>query len=54
MLLVPRTKESHEDVSVNGLAFAGSFFVREPALVERVREEGPMRFLSAVTRARKV
>ncbi len=53
MLLVPRTEELYESVSINGLGFAGSLFVREPALVERVREHGPMSFLSGVTRARR-
>lgn len=52
MLLVPRREEFFESVSINGLSFAGSFFVRDQALVERVREHGPMSFLKGVARAR--
>ena len=53
MMLVPRTRELYESVSINGLGFAGSLFVREQASVERIRELGPMSFLSGVTRTRK-
>ena len=53
MLLVPRTEELYESVSINGLGFAGSLFVREPELVELVREHGPMSFLSGVARTRR-
>lgn len=50
MLLVPRTREHFEDISLNSLAFAGSLFVRNTRQLERVREVGPMRLLRSVTR----
>ena len=52
MLIVPRTEELYETVSINGLGFAGSLFVREASLVERIRQHGPMSFLRGVARAR--
>ncbi len=48
MLLVPRSRERFEDFSVNSLGFAGSLLVRDPDQLERVREVGPMRVLTAV------
>jgi len=47
MLLVPRSRERFEDVSVNALAYAGSLFVRDDAQMERVIRAGPMRVLTA-------
>jgi ATP adenylyltransferase len=49
MLLVPRTREFFEDVSLNALAFAGSLFVRNEAQYARLRDVGPMQALRAVT-----
>ncbi|HEX7044988.1 MAG TPA: phosphorylase [Burkholderiales bacterium] len=49
MLLVPRTRDTYEGVSVNALGFAGSFFVRDRALLETIRNIGPMRVLREVT-----
>ena len=49
MLLVPRTGEFFEDISLNSLAFAGSLFVRNEAQYARLREVGPMQALRAVT-----
>ena len=48
MLLVARSRECFETISVNALGFAGSFFVRTPDELERVRAIGPMRVLQAV------
>ena len=50
-LVVPRTAESFEGVSVNALGFAGSLFMKTRAQLERLREIGPMRALLAVTTA---
>jgi ATP adenylyltransferase len=45
MLLVPRSSERVEGVSVNALGFAGSLFVRDAAQLEIVRRLGPMSVL---------
>lgn len=50
MLLVPRSAEFAEGVSVNALAYAGSLFVRTGEQLELVRRLGPLHFLSAVGR----
>jgi len=49
MLLVPRTREFFEDISLNSLAFAGSLFVRNESQYARLRAAGPMHALRAVT-----
>jgi ATP adenylyltransferase len=49
MLLVPRSTEFFEDISLNSLAFAGSFFVRNVQQLERLRSVGPMHALTSVT-----
>lgn len=49
MLLVPRTREFFEDISLNSLAFVGSLFVRNEAQYDRLRQVGPMHALRAVT-----
>lgn len=48
MLVVPRSRERYQDISVNALGFAGSLFVRKPAQIELVREIGPLRLLAEV------
>jgi ATP adenylyltransferase len=45
MLLVPRSEECVEGVSVNALGFAGSLFVRDAARMEVIRRLGPMTVL---------
>lgn len=50
MLLVPRTREHFETISVNALGFAGSLFVRNVAERELVLRVGPRAVLGAVTR----
>ncbi len=49
MLLVPRSCEHFEDISLNSLAFAGSFFVRDEKQLARLRNSGPMQALRSVT-----
>ncbi|MDC0710249.1 phosphorylase [Stigmatella sp. ncwal1] len=48
-MVVPRTQESFESISLNCLAFAGSLLVKNRELCERVRAVGPMTLLRAVT-----
>jgi ATP adenylyltransferase len=45
MLLVPRSREAFEGVSINSIAYAGALFVREPHQLEAVRRAGPMAVL---------
>ncbi|MBM4378695.1 MAG: phosphorylase [Deltaproteobacteria bacterium] len=49
MLLVPRARESVGDVSLNALAFAGSFFVKTEAQREQLRATGPAAALRIAT-----
>lgn len=49
MLVVPRRCESWQGISINGLGFAGSLFVRDPGEVELIRRHGPMSVLQAVS-----
>jgi ATP adenylyltransferase len=49
MLLVPRSREFYESISINALAFAGTFFVKEEAQVETLKNAGPFAALRAVT-----
>ncbi|ACC75466.1 DUF4922 domain-containing protein [Paraburkholderia phymatum] len=48
MLLVPRSTEHAEGVSVNALGFAGSLFVRDAAHLELIEQIGPMNVLRRV------
>ena len=48
MLVVPRSCACFESISVNGLGFAGSLFVRSQEDLDRVRAVGPMQVLRAV------
>ena len=48
MLVVPRSRACFGSISVNGLGFAGTLFVRSQEDLERVRAVGPMQVLRAV------
>ncbi|MGJ3247101.1 MAG: ATP adenylyltransferase family protein [Elainellaceae cyanobacterium] len=48
MLIVPRSQESFESISVNSLGFAGSLFVRDDEQKERLKAYGPMTVLHNV------
>ena len=48
MLLVPRSTECVEGVSVNALGFAGSLFVRDAAQMQIIKTLGPMTVLQRV------
>lgn len=50
MLLVPRSREFVEDVSLNSLAYAGSFFVRDEEQLRRLRTCGFMNALRSAAR----
>lgn len=50
MLLVPRSRDAFERASINSLAYAGAFFVREPHQLEAIRKAGPMGVLRDVGR----
>jgi ATP adenylyltransferase len=49
MLLVPRTRESFESVSLNALAFAGALLVRNQQEMDLLKSCGPMQALRHVT-----
>ncbi len=48
MLLVPRSRERFETVSVNALGFAGALLVRDEDDLRRVTDVGPMNVLQSV------
>jgi ATP adenylyltransferase len=48
MLLVPRSREFFEDISLNSLAYAGSLFVRDERQLARLKVFGPMKALASV------
>jgi ATP adenylyltransferase len=48
MLLVPRSAECAEGVSVNALGFVGSLFVRNAAQMQVIKTLGPMNVLQRV------
>lgn len=51
MLLVPRTQDRFEGISINALAFAGSLFVRDERQLAALEAAGPMAALKSVTLA---
>jgi ATP adenylyltransferase len=48
MLLVPRSQEYFEGVSINALGFAGSLFVRNESERQILRDHGPWQVLAQV------
>jgi len=52
MLLVPRSREHVEGISLNSLAYAGSFFVQNEEELSRLRSRGPIAALAAAGVAR--
>lgn len=51
LLLVPRSQEHFEGVSINALSFGGTIYVRQPEQVELIRQTGPLQALASVGRA---
>ena len=48
MLVVPRARDRYEGVSINSLAFAGSFFVRDALHAHIIKEAAPLSVLRSV------
>lgn len=48
MMLVPRSRERFEGISVNALGFAGSLLLEDPDQLGTVRRHGPIEVLRAV------
>lgn len=48
LVVIPRSSEKYEGISVNALAFVGSLFVRDEDTLSRVREVGPAAILRGV------
>ena len=48
MLVVPRSRDRFEGISINSLAFAGSFFVRDAKHGHAIAAAGPMSVLRSV------
>ena len=48
MLIAPRSRDRFEGVSINSLAFAGSFFVRDARHAHIIAASGPMNVLKSV------
>jgi ATP adenylyltransferase len=51
MLLVPRSQESSQGISVNALGYVGSLFVKDSDGLEIIRRSGPMTLLQAVSQS---
>jgi ATP adenylyltransferase len=49
MMLVPRTRETFESISLNALAFAGALLVRNRQELDMLVDCGPMHALRHVT-----
>lgn len=52
LLIVPRTQEQFESISVNSLGFAGTLFVRNQEQFEQLKAISPFTLLSSVAIAR--
>jgi ATP adenylyltransferase len=50
MLVVPRSVEHYESISVNALGFAGSLLARDEREAELIRQRGPLGVLESVGR----
>jgi ATP adenylyltransferase len=48
MLLVPRSREFFDSISINSLSFAGSFFVRNKEQMDLLKKQSPMMVLKSV------
>ncbi len=51
MLIVPRSQENFDSISINSLAFVGSLFVRNSQEMERLKAVGPLKILETVGRS---
>ncbi|CDM23451.1 Ap4A phosphorylase II [Castellaniella defragrans 65Phen] len=48
MLVLPRSREHFQGVSLNALSFGGVLYVRDPVQVDAIRAAGPLRALASV------
>ncbi len=48
MLVLPRSREHFQGISLNALSFGGTFYVRDPAQIDAIRAAGPLQVLSSV------
>lgn len=48
LFIIPRSRDSFEQISVNALGFAGALLVKRSTEIERLREAGPMTALRQV------
>lgn len=48
MLVLPRSREHFEGVSLNALSYGGTIYVRHTDQIEAIRESGPLRALAEV------
>jgi ATP adenylyltransferase len=49
MLIVPRSQEDFQSISVNSLGFAGALLVRNPEMMQMLKDIGPMNILRQVS-----
>ena len=47
-IVIPRSREACESISVNALGYAGALFVRDEGELEKLRRLGPMKLLGEV------
>lgn len=52
LVVIPRSREHCEKISVNALGFAGALFVPRPELIDTIRKIGPLKLLTSVGLAR--
>ncbi|WP_332671204.1 ATP adenylyltransferase family protein [Aromatoleum sp.] len=52
LVVIPRSREHCEKISVNALGFAGGLFVPRPELIDTIRTIGPLKLLTSVGLAR--
>lgn len=52
LVVIPRSREHCEKISVNALGFAGALFVPRPELIDTIRTIGPLKLLTSVGLAR--
>jgi ATP adenylyltransferase len=48
MMIIPRSKESYKNISINSLGFAGALLVRNAEQMEQLKQIGPLTFLQKV------
>jgi ATP adenylyltransferase len=48
MLLIPRSREFFNSISINSLGFAGAFLLRDSKQITLLKKSGPMSILKSV------